>query len=57
MTTAPGVLSSATPSRWNVPNTLSATRLLGVPVLFVLVEREPVAWFVALYALLGLTDF
>ncbi len=46
-----------TPSRWNVPNALSATRLLGVPVLFVLVERAPVAWFAALYALLGFTDF
>lgn len=46
-----------TPSRWNVPNALSATRLLGVPLLFVLVNREPVAWFVALYALLGATDF
>jgi len=46
-----------TPSRWNVPNALSAARLLGVPVLFVLVDRRPVAWFAALYAILGLTDF
>lgn len=46
-----------TPIRWNVPNALSATRLLGVPLLYVLVDREPVAWFVALYALLGLTDY
>ena len=38
-----------TPSRWTVPNALSATRLLGVPVLFVLVQREPVAWFVVLF--------
>lgn len=45
------------PSRWTVPNALSATRLLGVPVLFVLVRREPVAWFAALYALLGITDW
>ena len=45
------------PSRWNVPNALSASRLLGVPVLFVLVQRAPVAWFAALYALLGLTDY
>lgn len=44
-------------SRWNVPNALSASRLFGVPLLFVLVDREPVAWFVTLYALLGLTDF
>lgn len=44
-------------SRWNLPNALSATRLLGVPVLFALVDREPVTWFVALYAVLGLTDW
>lgn len=44
-------------SRWNIPNALSATRLLGVPVLFALVGREPVTWFVALYAFLGLTDY
>lgn len=43
--------------RWNVPNALSAARLLGVPVLFVLVHRGRVGWFVALYALLGLTDY
>lgn len=48
---------SVRPSRWNVPNALSAARLLGVPVLIVLVHRAPVAWFVAFYALLGLTDF
>ena len=46
-----------TTSRWNIPNALSATRLLGVPVLVVLVHRAPVAWFVSLYALLGVTDF
>lgn len=46
-----------TPSRWNVPNALSATRLLGVPALFVLVQREPVIWFVALFAFLGVTDY
>jgi phosphatidylglycerophosphate synthase len=46
-----------TPIRWNIPNALSATRLLGVPILYVLVDREPVAWFVALYAVLGLTDY
>jgi phosphatidylglycerophosphate synthase len=46
-----------TPSRWNVPNILSASRLLGVPVLFLLVHRGPVEWFVALYALLGITDY
>lgn len=28
-----------------------------MPVLFVLVHRAPIAWFVALYALLGLTDY
>ena len=53
----PNDLLSVTPSRWNIPNALSATRLLGVPVLFVLVRREPVAWFVALYAFLGVTDY
>ena len=47
----------ATPSRWNVPNALSATRLLGVPVLFVLVDRQCVTWFATLYALLGVTDY
>jgi phosphatidylglycerophosphate synthase len=47
---------SPLPSRWNVPNALSAARLLGVPVLFVLVQREPVTGFLVLYALLGLTD-
>ncbi|MDH5315529.1 MAG: CDP-alcohol phosphatidyltransferase family protein [Gemmatimonadota bacterium] len=46
-----------TPTRWNLPNALSAARLLGVPLLFVLVHRQPVAWFVALYALLGFTDY
>ena len=46
-----------TPTRWTVPSILSATRLLGVPVLVVLVERRMVAWFVALYAVLGLTDY
>lgn len=44
-------------SRWNVPNALSATRLLGVPVLIALVDRGATGGFVALYALLGLTDF
>jgi len=44
-------------SRLTLPNILSATRLLGVPVLVVLVERRMVGWFVALYALLGLTDY
>jgi phosphatidylglycerophosphate synthase len=58
--TAPSSHRPAAPettTRWNVPNALSATRLLGVPVLFVLVHREPIAWFAALYALLGLTDY
>jgi phosphatidylglycerophosphate synthase len=45
------------PSRWNIPNALSATRLLGVPALFVLVERHMVGWFMIAYAVLGLTDF
>jgi len=46
-----------TSSRWNVPNALSAVRLLGVPLLIVLVERRMVGWFIALYAVLGLTDY
>ncbi len=50
-------MTAPTKARWNVPNVLSATRLFGVPVLFVLVDRAPVAWFAALYALLGLTDY
>lgn len=45
------------PSRWTVPNALSAIRLLGVPALVVLVHQGHVAWFAALYAVLGLTDF
>lgn len=46
-----------TDARWNVPNALSATRLLGVPFLFLLLEHERRSWFVLLYALLGLTDY
>lgn len=46
-----------TASRWNLPNALSLTRLLGVPLLFVLVDVQPVGYFVALYAVLGLTDW
>lgn len=46
-----------TTSRWNIPNALSVTRLLGVPALIVLVERGHVNLFVAGYALLGLTDY
>jgi cardiolipin synthase (CMP-forming) len=45
------------PNRWNIPNLLSLSRLLGVPFLWVLVHVEPVAWFIVLYALLGLTDY
>ena len=40
-----------------LPNALSLTRLLGVPALFLLVEREPIGWFVGLYGFLGLTDW
>lgn len=46
-----------TSSRWNIPNALSLTRLVGVPCLFALVNVKPVLWFVVLYLLLGLTDF
>jgi phosphatidylglycerophosphate synthase len=41
----------------SIPNLLSLARLLGVPLLFVLVRVEPVGWFVAAYAALGLTDW
>jgi cardiolipin synthase len=44
-------------TRWNLPNALSAARLLGVPLLFVLVHRAPVEWFATCYGLLGLTDW
>lgn len=43
--------------RRSIPNLLSLTRLLGVPLLFVLVEVEPAGWFVAAYGALGLTDW
>lgn len=43
--------------RWTVPNILSLTRLLGVPLLFLLVDLEPRGWFIAAYAALGLTDW
>jgi phosphatidylglycerophosphate synthase len=46
-----------TTSRLNLPNALSLARLLGVPVLFVLVEAEPLTWFIVFYAALGLTDW
>jgi cardiolipin synthase (CMP-forming) len=45
------------PNRWNIPNLLSLSRLLGVPFLWILVHMEPVGWFIVLYALLGLTDY
>lgn len=44
-------------SRLTVPNALSLTRLLGVPFLFLLLGPDQRGWFLALYALLGLTDF
>lgn len=43
--------------RRNIPNLLSLARLAGTPLLYLLVHREPVGWFVASYALLGFTDF
>lgn len=45
------------PGAFHLPNALSLTRLLGVPVLFVLVDVQPVGWFIALYAFLGFTDW
>lgn len=44
-------------TRRNIPNLLSLARLAGTPVLYLLVHREPVGWFVAGYALIGFTDF
>jgi len=46
-----------TASRWNIPNALSAARLLGVPVLVVLIARGMTGPFIVLYALLGFTDY
>jgi len=43
--------------RWTIPNLLSVTRLIGTPVLFLLVRRDPVTWFVVGYAIVGATDF
>lgn len=48
---------ASTATLWSIPNLLSLTRLLGVPLLFVLVRVEPVSWFVAAYAALGVTDW
>lgn len=44
-------------TRWNLPNLLSLSRLLGVPLLFWLVRLEPLWWFAVAYGLLGLTDW
>lgn len=43
--------------RRNLPNALSYTRLFGTPLLFLLLHRQPVWWFVLAYAFVGLTDF
>lgn len=41
----------------NIPNVLSLFRLIGVPILFILITLESVIWFAALYVILGLTDY
>lgn len=44
-------------SRISVPNALSASRIIGVPFLFILVGLEDVGYFVFLYTLLAFTDW
>lgn len=41
----------------NIPNALSVFRLVGVPILFILVTLDNVIWFAGFYIILGLTDF
>lgn len=41
----------------NIPNALSVIRLVGVPILFILVTLDNVIWFAGFYIVLGLTDF
>lgn len=43
--------------RWSLPNLLSLTRLLGVPLLLPLAGLQPLGWFVAWYVVLGFTDW
>jgi len=44
-------------SRAQLPNALSMIRLLGTPILFWLVQLDSPAWFIAVFIILGLTDF
>jgi phosphatidylglycerophosphate synthase len=44
-------------SRISVPNALSASRIIGVPFLFVLVELDDTGYFVLMYLLLAFTDW
>lgn len=41
----------------NIPNALSLIRLLGVPLLFILVYFESPLWFIGWFIFLGLTDY
>ncbi len=41
----------------NIPNILSITRLLGVPLLFILVHFESPFWFISWFIFLGFTDY
>ncbi|TVQ67907.1 MAG: CDP-alcohol phosphatidyltransferase family protein [Balneolaceae bacterium] len=41
----------------NIPNILSLSRLLGVPLLFVFINFENQAWFILWFIYLGLTDY
>jgi phosphatidylglycerophosphate synthase len=44
-------------SRISVPNALSASRIIGVPFLFILVGLEDAGYFVLLYLILAFTDW
>lgn len=44
-------------SRISVPNALSASRIIGVPFLFLLVGLDDAGYFVFLYTLLAFTDW
>lgn len=45
------------PFRWNVPNMLSVSRLVGTPFLFLLVQLETLTVFFVSWTVLGITDF
>lgn len=41
----------------NIPNFLSLSRLIGVPLLFILINLENQLWFILWFVYLGLTDY